>query len=116
MHPHSNKENLKDFAAVLKRGIEHGQATGVLVEHFSQEKLTQMVAACDQPVMEDSEGKPIFLHRIWRLRVARMYFREHGRDPDEWPWNIDWEAIWNWVVENIVPIVKALLPLLLFLI
>jgi len=116
MHPHPNRENLKDFASVLKRAIEHGQTTGELTAHFSREKLTQMVAACDQPVMEDADGHPIFLHRIWRLRVAGMYWRENGRDPDEFPWNIDWEAIWNWICENIVPIVKALLPLLLFLI
>jgi hypothetical protein len=116
MYSNPNKENLKDFASVLKRAIQHGQETGELKTHVSQDQLTQLVAACDQPVMEDHEGKPIFLHRIWRVRIARMYWRENGRDPDEWPWNIDWEAIWNWLVENIVPIVKALLPLLLFLI
>lgn len=114
MHPHPNKENLIAFADVLKRAIKQGQATGALETHVSQKQLTQLVVACDQPVMEDPNGTPIFMHRIWRLRIAGMYWRENGRDPDEQPWNIDWEAIWNWVVENIVPIVKALLPLLLF--
>jgi hypothetical protein len=116
MHPHPRDENLRDFASVLKRAIKHGEATGALEGHISPNNLTRLVAACDQPIMEDREGHPVLLHRIWRLRVARMYWRAEGRDPDEWPWNIDWEAIWNWICENIVPIVKALLPLLLFLI
>lgn len=116
MTPRENRENLKDFASVLKRAIQQSQDTGVLNTHFAQKDLTQLVTAMDTPVIKDRDGHPIFLHRLWRLRVARMYWRENGRDPDEQAWNIDWEAIWNWILENIVPIVKALLPLLLFLI
>lgn len=119
MHPHPNLENLGDFVSILKRGIEHGRATGQLKDRVSEKQVNRLIAACEQPIGEPFEGKagePVFLHRLWRLRIARMYWRQNGRDPDERPWNIDWEAIWSWIVENIVPIVRALLPLLLFLI
>lgn len=115
MNPTTDRENLWTFVSTLKSAVEQARATGQL-ETIPQENVTQFVSACDKPVMQDHNGRPIFLHRIWRLRVARMYWQENGRDSDEKPWNIDWEAIWNWVVENIVPIMKALLPMLLFLI
>lgn len=55
-----------------------------------------------------------FRRRLWRNRVAKMVNKAFNTQQK--PSEIDWSAIWQFILENIIPILQKLLPLTLLFI
>lgn len=53
-------------------------------------------------------SRPIYLHRQWRRQVIKLYRRQNGRIGGVFD-DIDWEEIWAWLVENIIPIIMLII-------
>lgn len=118
-----DNDNLKQFHAVVKKAYAQAKKLGDIpaVDVSVYDKLV----ACPAVVHPQAYGnqrlggwvRPVHAHRDWRRRVKRMYARQQkGWSPLDWFQDIDWEAIWNWILENIVPILKLLLVIVPFII
>jgi hypothetical protein len=108
--------NLQQFHTVVTRAYEIQKTAGKIVagDIDTYDKLI----ACPAVVYQQQQGwvRPINVHKQWRRRVRRRYLLQHATGPMDWLQDIDWEEIWNWVLENIVPILKMLLAFALFII
>ena len=106
-----NSDNLKQFHAVVKRAYSVAKKTGnIPVQDISvYDKLVGSSAV----VLSNDQGgwvRPIYAHRQWRRRVARMYYRSKGQPlRGIFDWELDWEQLQAWILENIIPVIKLLL-------
>lgn len=118
-----DSENLAQFHKVVKRAYETEKNAGnIPAQDIS---VYDKLVACPAVVHPKTYGRntgwvrPVHAHRHWRRRVASMYRRENGRGglfTGWFDWDIDWEEIWNWILENIIPILKLLLVIVPFII
>lgn len=114
-------DNLKAFVATVKKAYKQEKAAGRIPKKDLSvyDKLIECPAVVNPQKYSGHHGgwvRPVHAHRDWRRRVKRMYAREKGWSPLDWFRDIDWEAIWNWILENIVPILKLLLVIVPFII
>jgi len=62
-------------------------------------------------------GRPLKAHRLWRRRVARAWAKSQGRPLlGFFDFDLDWQEMWDWILENIIPIMKMLLTIVPFII
>jgi hypothetical protein len=117
----ARRDNVKKFHEVMTKVYKQAKREGLIpaVDINIYDKLV----ACPATVMPPRNGRnsgwvqPIQVHDQWRRRVARRYHRAHGQPlRGLFDFNIDWEAIYNWIMENIIPILKMLMAFLPFLI
>jgi len=112
-----NSDNLRVFHDVVERAYQQEKRAGRIPAQ--DVSVYDKLVACPAVVYNDQQGQSqlVHAHRLWRRRVHRMYRRSHGGPlRDLFDFNFDWESIWNWILENIVPILKLLLIIVLFLI
>ena len=107
-----NRGNLQQFADVMTRAYSTAKGQG----RISAEDISiydQFLIPVTQGAHPEGWVQPKKVnHRKWRRRVVRRYERVHGQViPDDF----DWGSILAWLIENILPILKMLLPLLMFL-
>lgn len=104
--------NLTQFHRVVVKAYEEAKATGRIppADLPKYEKLMQ----AGYSVRDTRTGRLIFPWGLVRRRAARLYRRESGIRVRAW--DIDWEAIYQWVLDNIIPILKILMMILPFLI
>jgi hypothetical protein len=108
MNRQRDLRNLKKFREVVKRAYVQGKRKG----WFPAEMLNEYDRAIESPYcMQDGRGQVIFPWRVLRRRVARMYWQQRGR-LWKWDFQLDWDAIFAWVLDNIVSILKMLLMIL----
>lgn len=102
MIPKTEQENLRQLQSVIK-------------SVYAQAKAASKIPTAELPVCERAIAQAYALYgksskRVWRRirrRVAARYWREHGRPiRGIFDWDIDWEAILEWLLDNIVPILK----------
>lgn len=105
--------NLKQFHTVVKRAYSEAKEAGSIPSAFVCvfDKLVSYPAVVRGPGF-----RPVEVHREWRKRVARIYFRRRALRDGWFNWDIDWSSIYNWILENVVPILKLLMMALPFLI
>lgn len=107
-----NLGNLQQFTEVMTRAYttakRQGRISAADISIYDQLLIPTMQGAHPEGWVQPKKVN----HRKWRRRVARQYERMSGQViPDDF----SWESIWAWVVENIIPLLKMILPLLLFL-
>lgn len=104
--------NLSQFHRVVVKAYKEAQAKGMIPKKDipKYDKLMTVGYSVRNP----RTGRLIFPWGLVRRRAARLYRCETGVRVKAW--DIDWEAIYQWVLDNIVPILKILLMLLPFLI
>lgn len=109
---YKDRVNLSQFHSIVKRAYLEAKSTGDIPSVFicKFDQLIAVPAIVNRPVIGQVE-----VHREWRKRVARIRRRRSMRE-GFFDWDIDWESIYNWVLENIVPILKLLMMALPFLI
>lgn len=111
----SDKDNLNQFISTIKRAYKHAKQLGDIpaTDISIYDKLIECPAVV-APSGEGFGGRPVYVHRLWRRKVARLYHREHPLG--EGAWDISWTAIMDFLLENILPILKLLIvivPLIL---
>jgi hypothetical protein len=112
----SQVNNLKQFGDVITRAYAEAKQKG-LIPNADISLYDKLVYA--GPVCYDTRGgwsRPVPVHRIWRGRVARLYYRQNPRTVRGFFDELDWAAIYQWILDNIIPIVKMLLVIIPFLI
>ena len=114
-----DRNNLTQFTRVMNRAYAAAKNQGLIpVDQISI--YDNLIAAGPVYQGQDNRGgwvQPIQTHRIWRNRVARLYWRENGRPLRGLAaWDMDWDEIMAWITENILPILKMLFVILPFII
>lgn len=107
-----NLGNLQQFTDVMTRAYTTAKGQGrISAEDISIYDQLLIPVAQGQHPQGWAQPKRVN-HKKWRRRVARRYERTHGQIiPDDF----DWNSILEWIIENIIPLLKMILPLLLFL-
>ncbi len=118
-----DSENLRMFHAIVERAYNHEKrASRIPAQDVSiYDKLMACPSVVNPQSYNNRQGwvRPVYAHRSWRRRVYRMYQRSEGRPLTgifDFDWNFDWESIWNWIQENVIPILKMLLVIVPFII
>lgn len=111
-----DSDNLRQFHAVVNRAYTVAKKAGNIP--------AQSISVYDKlvpspiPVISDNQeewSRPA--HRRWRRRVARLYYRSKGQPlRGLFDWDLDWEQIQGWILENIIPVLKLLLVIVPFII
>lgn len=112
-----NSDNLKQFHAVVKRAYTVAKKSGNIPAQSIS--VYDKLVASPAVVLNNQEGwvRPIYAHRQWRRRVSRLYYRSKGQPlRGFFDWELDWEQIRDWVLENIIPVFKLLLVIVPFII
>ena len=104
--------NLTQFHRVVTKAYKEAKASGKIpvADLPKYDKLMSVGYSVRNP----RTGRLVFPWGLVRRRAARLYRRETGIRVRAW--DIDWEAIYQWVLDNIIPILKILIMLLPFLI
>lgn len=103
-------KNLTEFHKIILKAYKEALRTGKIP---AKEIAGYNKAVRCGRVKRDKKNRPIFVWRILRRRTARLYARTNKMG---FELTLDWEEIYKWVLDNIVPILKMLLmvvPLLI---
>lgn len=109
--------NMNQFVAAMKKAYATSKSNGAIpaADISIYDKLIAYPAV-NHPTDADRGWVPAAqAHRQWRRRVSRMYHRTHGRlvgGPDD----IDWTNILDWLIDNIIPLMKMLFLIIPFII
>lgn len=108
-----NRGNLQQFADVMTRAYstakDQGRISAADISIYDQLLIPTM-----QGVHPEGWVQPKRVNnKKWRRRVTRKYERTHSGQviPDDF----DWNSILQWIIENIIPLLRMILPLLMFL-
>lgn len=117
--PTVNKKNLDQFVKTVRNAYQAAKQAGKIKE--DQIEMYDALTACPAVVYPTNNNfgwvEPIYAHKQWRRKVATLYYKDQGRPlRGIFGWNVDWESVWNWILENIVPILKILIAIVPFLI
>ncbi len=110
-------DNLRVFHDVIERAYRQEKSAGRIPAQ--DVSVYDQLIACPAVVYNNQQGRAqlVHAHKQWRRRVYRMYQRSQGRPlRGLFDFDFDWEEIWNWILENIVPILKLLLIVVPFFI
>lgn len=103
-------KNLTQFHKVIvkayKKALKDGKIPAKEIAGFDK-------AIRSGRVKRDRKNRPVFVWRLFRLRAARLYSRAHKT---KFEINLDWEEIYKWVLDNIIPLLKMLLMIIPFMI
>lgn len=103
--------NLTQFHSVVVRAYTEAKAAGKIP--VNDVPKYEKLMAVGYSVRNPRTGRLIFPWGLVRNRAARLYRRQTGVRVRAW--EIDWEAIYQWVLDNIIPILKILLMILPFI-
>lgn len=105
------RNNLAQFRDVVTRAYKQAKRNGRFNDK-DIERIDKRLNLGPVYTMErNGHTRKIFVDRLWRRRVARMYWRQHGKPDRGWFEDVDWNAVYNWILENIVPITRILITL-----
>ncbi len=109
--------NMNQFIAVMKKAYATSKSNGAIpaADISIYDKLIAYPAVSNPTDTDRGWIPPAQAHRQWRRRVARMYSRTHGRlvgGAD----GIDWTDILDWLIDNIIPLMKMLFVIIPFII
>lgn len=113
-------QNLKQFHTMVARAYKQAKSTGKIARNDIS-VYDKLITSPAVVYSTNQRGwvRPVYAHRQWRRQVARMYYRSTGK-PVRGLFGLDrginWEDIWTWILENIVPILRMLLMLVPFII
>ncbi len=101
----TDRENVAQFRTVMKKAFAHQKQAGFVVgeEAAKIEKLFELDVN-DKCVARD--GRVLFFWRTFRRRVAVHYARDH-RVPVRW--QLDWESVWQWILDNWQTIIRMII-------
>lgn len=110
----SRHDNLVQFREIVTRAYEEAKRLGRIPDRMVRKVDKRLALGPVHIIERNGRCEKIMVDRIWRRRVARMYARVTRQDDTggKWYQNIDWEAIYNWILENIVPITRILVMLI----
>ena len=109
--------NLEQFVSTVKKAYSQQRCSLPENDLNIYDKLIECPAVVTHKGQGGWVGRPIQVHRQWRRRVAQAYAKSEGRPLlGVFGFDLDWEAIWTWILENIVPILKMLLVIVPFII
>jgi hypothetical protein len=110
-----NNDNLKQFHTTVVSAYQAQKRAGNIPAQTIS--VYNKLVACPQVVSVGKYGnrRRVHAHRQWRRAVARMYRRDTGQ-PVGLDWSIDWTSIVEWVMENIIPILRLMLTIVPFLV
>lgn len=103
--------NLDMFTEQINKAYAVASAQG----HFSAQQSKQYGLALRDEARGFRRMPRLRIRRkIWRNKIAKMANKELnlGQMPSE----INWGEIWQWILENIIPILQKLLPLMILFI
>jgi len=103
------QNNLDQFIHVVKKAYAASKVAGTIPA--GDISIYDQLVACPAVVYPSAgrgQSRPIYLHRQWRRQVIKLYRRQHRRFGGFLE-DINWEEIWAWVLENIVPIIKLII-------
>ncbi len=112
-----NKKNLKKFKDAIDRAYAASKRLNKIpVDDISvYDRLVACPAVVQPPISVSTQ--PIEVHRQWRRKVAKMYYRETQTRPGfSFFGDINWGSIWTWLLEHILPVMKMLLVIVPFII
>ncbi len=116
MNSRRDSDNLRQFHAVVKRAYIVAKKAG----NIPAQSISVYDKLVANPAVSNNQGgwvRPVYAHRQWRRRVARLYYRSKGQPlRGLFDWDLDWERIQAWILENIVPVIKLLLVIVPFFI
>jgi hypothetical protein len=117
MNALADQKNIDQFVKVVRKAYAVAKGEGLIParEVSIYDKLAVCPAVVTEPASFMQPARTIQAHRVWRRRVAQMYRRQHGISAGPFDFNLDWESVWNWLLENIVPILKVLIMIVPFL-
>lgn len=113
-----DSDNLRQFHAVVKRTYTIAKKAGNIPAQ-SISVYDKLVASPAVVLSNNQVGwvRPIYAHRQWRRRVARLYHQSKGQPlRGFFDWELNWEQIQDWILENMIPIMKLLLVIVPFII
>lgn len=107
-----SRGNLQQFSDVMDRAYstakKQGRISATDISIYDQLLIPVATGAHPEGWVQPKRVS----NKKWRRRVSRRYQRVHGQViPDDF----DWDSILQWIIENIIPLLKMLLPLLMFL-
>jgi len=109
-----DRANEQQFHAVVKQAYETAKKAG----HVPQVDVSIYDKLIDYPAILSLEGpggwvRPVQVRKQWKRKVARLYAKQTKKPLRGMFDNLDWEAIMAWVIENIIPIMKMFLMLVM---
>lgn len=112
MNATKRRDNLQQFVDVMTRAYTTAKGQGKIsatdISIYDQLLIPTMTGVHPQGWAQPRKVN----HRKWRRQIERKYKHTHGGIiPDDF----DWQEIWAWIVENLMVLLKMLLPLLMFL-
>lgn len=111
-----DKQNLKQFTDAVNKAYAEAKNAGKIPQQDIS--VYDKIAACPPVVYPDGwgdsnvnmTGRAIHAHKRWRRKAARAYHRQNGRPVGGYfDIELNWDEIYNWLLENIIPILKMLI-------
>lgn len=112
MNRQANNAFIKTLREAVSEAHSRGNISGKVAKVYEGVLKTPATASIDE------YGELIQVHTIWRLHITRMYLRNQAFRGEviKLPLtSINWEQIKDWVLDNIVPIMKVLMMVVPFI-
>lgn len=108
----TDRQNVAQFKEVMRRAYRHQQEKGV-VKGEKKSKLDKLFALDRDDRVVARDGRVLFFWRTFRRRASYQYARQKGL-----PWRIqlDWESLFQWIIDNWQLIVRTIIFLVPFVI
>lgn len=116
-----DKQNLKQFINAVNKAYAEAKGAGKIPKQDIS--IYDKIAVCPPVVYPDGWGssngnvpeRAIHAHKRWRRKAARAYHRQNGHPVGGYfDFELDWNEIYNWILENIIPILKMLIVIVPF--
>lgn len=108
----TDRQNVAQFREVMQRAYAQQKKRGI-IKGDEQAKLDKLFALDQDDKAVDRAGRVVFFWRTFRRRVAYNYAKQKGLPVN---FQLDWEGIFQWIIDNWELIIRTIIFLVPFLI
>ena len=108
----TDRQNVAQFKEVMRRAYRAKKAKGD-VKGDEAKKLDKLFSLGPNQRVVARDGRVLFFWRTFRRRASYLYAKEKGL-----PWRVqlDWQSLYQWILDNWQLIVRTIIFLVPFII